>query len=281
MHLSFSNIAWTQDEEAQIADLLAGAGVRLVDIAPGKYFTDPAAATAADVERVRLWWAERGFAIAGMQALLFGVGGLNLFGDDGAMLARLSLLCRLGRDLGAGVLTFGSPRQRDRSGLDDLAAERIAVDFFRRLGEAAERAGVLVCLEPNPVMYGCNFMMRTDEAAAIVRAVDHSAIRLQLDVGAIAANGEDATRTIQDHCALIGHVHASEPGLVVLGDGGAPHVEAGAALRTLRAHSVVTIEMAATRLEPRPRAVMRALEVATAAYGEPSANPHRGTTSGG
>ena len=48
---------------------------------------------------------------------------------------------------------------------------------------------------------------------------------------AIAANGEDATRTIEEHCALIGHVHASEPGLVVLGDGGAPHAAAGAALR--------------------------------------------------
>ena len=133
------------------------------------------------------------------------------------------------------------------------------MDFFRRLGDAAERAGVLVCLEPNPAMYGCNFMVRTDEAAAIVRAVDHPAIRLQLDVGAIAANGEDATRTIEEHCALIGHVHASEPGLVVLGDGGAPHVEVGAALRTLRPQSIVTVEMAATsQRAARPRGRARA-----------------------
>jgi D-psicose/D-tagatose/L-ribulose 3-epimerase len=268
MRLSFSNIAWTQDEEEEIASLLADAGVRLVDIAPGKYFADPAAASAADAERVRLWWADRGFAIAGMQALLFGVSGLNLFTDDGAMLARLSQLCRLGAELGAGALTFGSPRQRDRTGVDDATAERIAVDFFRRLGDAAAGAGVLVCLEPNPAIYGCNFMVRTDEAAAIVRAVDHPAIRLQLDVGAIAANGEDATRTIEDHCALIGHVHASEPGLVVLGDGGAPHVEAGAALRALRAQSIVTVEMAAPPNEPHARAVARALEVAKAAYGD-------------
>ena len=281
MRLSFSNIAWAQDEEAETADLLAQAGVRLVDIAPGKYFADPAAATAADAQRVRLWWADRGFAIAGMQALLFGVSGLNLFTDDGAMLARLSRLCRLGADLGVGVLTFGSPKQRDRTGLDDVSTERIAVDFFRRLGDAAERAGVLLCLEPNPAMYGCNFMVRTDEAAAIVRAVDHPAIRLQLDIGAIAANGEDATRAIEDHCALIGHVHASEPGLIVLGDGGAPHVEAGTALRVLRPQSIVTVEMAATPTEPHPRAVARALEVAKAAYGEPSATLYQDMCRGG
>lgn len=275
MRLSFSNIAWTPDEEAEVAALLAEAGLRHVDIAPAKYFTDPALATAADVERVRRWWADRGFAIAGMQALLFGVHGLNLFTDDGTMLTRLSRLCRLGADLGAGTLTFGSPKQRDRTGVDDTSAQRIAVDFFRRLGDEAGRAGVLMCLEPNPEIYGCNFMVRTDEAAAIVRDVNHPAIRLQLDVGAIAANHEDATRTVEAHADLVGHVHASDPGLVVLGDGNAPHAEVAAALRVWRPGSIVTVEMAASS-EPHLQAVARALDVATAVYGDTSAWPAAG-----
>lgn len=268
MRLSVSNIAWDVAEEAEIADLLAAAGLRHVDVAPGKYFPDPAAAGASDAQRVRAWWADRGFAIVGMQALLFGVGGLNLFTDDGAMLDRLQRICRLGGDLGVRALTFGSPRQRDRTGLDDAEAERIAVDFFRRVGDAAEAAGVLFCLEPNPAMYGCNFMVRTDEAAAVVRKVDHPAVRLQLDVGAIAANGEAAADTIRAHAPLIGHIHASEPGLVTVGDAGAPHAEAGRALREVAAGSVVTLEMAASAHEPHGAAVARALEFARSAYGD-------------
>jgi len=268
MRLSVSNIAWDVAEDAAIADLLAGAGVIQVDLAPGKYFADPAAVAEADAERVRRWWADRGFGIAGLQSLLFGTTGLNLFSDDGAMLARLAGVCRTGRLLGARALTFGSPKNRDRTGLDDEAVRRVAVDFFRRLGDAAAREGVVVCLEANPVRYGCNFMTGTDEAAEMVRAVDHPAIRLQLDVGTIAVNGEDPEAMIAAHADLIGHVHASEPGLAPLGDGGAPHAAAAAALRRERPELTVTVEMLTPDGEPALQAVGRAVRTANAAYGD-------------
>ncbi|MFN4177320.1 sugar phosphate isomerase/epimerase family protein [Phenylobacterium sp.] len=268
MRLSVSNIAWDVDEDGAVADLLAAAGVTQVDLAPGKYFADPAAVSEADAERVRRWWADRGFGVAGMQSLLFGTTGLNLFSDSGgAMLARLAGVCRTGRLLGARALTFGSPKNRDRSGLDDDTVRRVAVDFFRRLGDAAAGEGVVVCLEANPVRYGCNFMTGTDEAAEMVRAVDHPAIRLQLDVGAIAVNGEDPGATIAAHAGLIGHIHASEPGLVPLGDGGAPHAAAAAALRRTRPELTVTVEMLTPGDEPALQAVGRAVAVARTAYG--------------
>lgn len=270
MRLSVSNIAWDLAEEPAAADLLAAVGVDQVDVAPGKYFADPAQVSGADAERVRRWWADRGFSVVGMQSLLFGTSGLNLFSDDGAMLARLSALCRVGGLLGARALTFGSPKNRDRSGLDDGAARRIAVEFFRRLGDAAAQNGVLVCLEPNPVIYGCNFMTDTAETAEVVRSVDHPAIRLQLDVGAIAANREDPAQVIAAHAELIGHVHASEPGLVPLGDAGAPHAAAAAALRNARPELTVTVEMAPAAAEPHLQALARAVAVAKAAYRAPA-----------
>lgn len=266
MLISVSNIAWDVEEEAEIAGLLAAEGVRHVDLAPSKYFADPALATAADAQRVRQWWADRGFEVAGMQALLFGFPNLNLFNDDGAMADRLAKVCRLGGELGAKALTFGSPKQRDRTGLSDEDTQRIAVAFFRRVGDAAAEAGVLFCLEPNPAMYGCNFMVGTLEAADVVRACDHPAVKLQLDVGAIGANGEDAASTIAAVSDIIGHIHASEPGLVVLGDAGAPHAAAGAALRAIMPKAVVTIEMGTPKDEPHLPAVARALGVAKHAY---------------
>jgi D-psicose/D-tagatose/L-ribulose 3-epimerase len=269
MRLSFSNIAWDIAEEPAIADLLREHGVDRVDLAPGKYFADPAAATAGDIAAVRTLWEGRGFGIEGMQALLFGTTGLNLFADpDDAMIDRLAAVCRLASGLGARALTFGSPRQRDRAGLSDADADRIATDFFRRLGNAAVDAGVIVCLEPNPAIYGCNFMVRTDEAAAMVTRVDHPGIALQLDVGALALNGEPVAETITRHAALIGHVHASEPQLVTLGDGGALHAEAGVALRRARPDLTVTVEMVASTTQPHLAEVARALSVAQLHYGD-------------
>lgn len=266
MRLSVSNIAWDIADEPAAAELLAAAGIGCVDVAPGKYFADPAAVSEADGERVRRWWADRGFTIVGMQGLLFGTTGLNLFSDDGTMLQRLAQQCRIGRLLGARALVFGSPKQRDRGGLDDTAAKRVAVDFFRRLGDAAAEEGVVVCLEANPALYGCNFMVRTDEAAAVVRAVDHPAVRLQLDVGTMATNAEDPVATIEAYAPLFAHAHASERGLVAVGDGGAPHALAAEVLRRVRPDLTVAVEMVTP--PEGLAAVERAIAAAKAAYGD-------------
>jgi len=268
MRLSVSNIAWDLPEEDSVAALLAAAGVDRVDLAPGKYFADPAAASDAEIAAVRRLWHDRGFSIAGMQALLFGTSGLNLFADgDGVMFDRLSAVCRIGGGLGAGALTFGSPRQRDRSELDDAAAEAIAADFFGRLGDVAADHGTAICLEPNPATYGCNFLTHSGEVAAFIRRLGHPAVRMQLDVGAIAMNDEDPRMVVRDAASVIGHVHASEPMLATLGDGGAPHATVAAALADLRPDLTVTIEMAASRDEPHAAAVARAVALATQLYG--------------
>lgn len=272
MLLSVSNIAWELPEEDAVAGLLADAGVDRVDVAPGKYFADPRAATEADIAAVRRLWCDRGFSVAGMQALLFGTSGLNLFDDPhGAMFDRLAAVCRIGGGLGAGALTFGSPRQRDRGELDDGQVERIATDFFGRLGDVAAAHGTAICLEPNPAPYGCNFLTGSGEVAGFVRRLGHPAVRMQLDVGAIALNGEDPAAVVEDAASVIGHVHASEPMLATLGDGDAPHEAVAAALARLRPELTVTIEMAASAKEPRLDAVRRAVALASRVYGSAGA----------
>src|SRR5690606_19845978 len=111
MRLSISNIAWDVEEDPAVADLLRGLGIDAIDIAPGKYFSRPANATDVEIEAVRRAWEDRGISIVGMQALLFGTEGLNLFGPASvqeAMLAHLAVVCRIGAGLGATWLVFGS-----------------------------------------------------------------------------------------------------------------------------------------------------------------------------
>lgn len=271
MRLAISNIAWDVAEDEQVAALLQQYGVDAIDIAPGKYFPDPHASTDADIDRVAAWWGARGIAITGMQALLFGTSGLNVFGDDAAqqaILDRLDGVCRVAGRLNAPRLVFGSPKARDRSGLSDAQADAVAVAFFRRLGDVAQKHGVMICLEPNPASYGCNFMTHSAEAGRIVAVVDHPAIRMQLDTGAIAANGEDPETVIRDHAALIGHVHASEPELVTLGDRPTDHVAIGKLVARYLPDHLVTIEMLAGS-ESHPVAIERALGVADRFYRAP------------
>lgn len=271
MRLAISNIAWDVGDDAAVADLLLRYGVDAIDVAPGKYFPQPVHATDADIASVKRWWSERGIAITGMQALLFGTTGLNLFGGvdvQDAMLRHLGAVCRIGNGLGGTRLVFGSPRNRDRSGLDNDTTLRVAVPFFRRLGDIAADCGVTVCLEPNPECYGANFMTGTLETAAVVRVIDHSAIRMQLDTGALTINGEDPAVVLAQCADLVGHVHASEPNLVPLGDGGADHAAVAAALVRYLPDHVVSIEVVATKDEQHLASIERSLCTAIASYQE-------------
>jgi len=269
MRLAISNIAWDTDEDEAIVTLLQRFGVDAIDVAPSKYFPEPARATDEEIVRVKNWWLERDIEITGMQSLLFGTSGLNVFGPpepQDAMLQHLTAVCRISAGLGAKKLVFGSPRNRDRTGLTEHETMEVAVSFFRRLGDIAQSYGVVICLEPNPTCYGANFMTTSSETAQVVRQVSHPAICMQLDTGALAINGEDPVAVLQDCAPLIGHVHASEPDLLPLGDGGTEHTKMVAALKQHLPNHVVSIEMLATKNEPHVASIERALKVATQHY---------------
>ena len=269
MRLAISNIAWDTAEDEAIATLLQRFAVDAIDIAPGKYFPEPAKAETEDIAQVKDWWAARGIEITGMQSLLFGTTGLNVFGSTEsqmALLTHLAEICRIGSGLGASRLVFGSPKNRDRSGLNDQEALDIAILFFRQLGDIAQTAGVTICLEPNPTCYGANFMTTSAETAQVVKCVAHPSIRMQLDTGALTINRENPLVVLHDSAELIAHIHASEPDLLPLGDGGTEHGQMAAALSQYLPTNVVSIEMVASKDESHLMSIERALQVATKHY---------------
>ncbi len=269
MRLAISNIAWDITEDEAVAALLRDYQVDAIDIAPGKYFPDPAKATPAEIARVKTEWSARGIEITGMQALLFGTTGLNLFGPEEvqkAMLDHLSAVCRIGGALGATRLVFGSPKNRDRTGLTDAQTIDTAKAFFERLGKVATGEGVIICLEPNPECYGANFMRTSAETATVVRTVDHPAIRMQLDTGALTINGEEPVNVLLQDAGLVGHIHASEPNLVPLGDGGTDHAKMADAIYGALPGHLVSIEMLSPPGVPHIMSVERALKVAIRHY---------------
>ncbi len=269
MRLAISNIAWDIPEDPIVAKLLGKFGIDAIDVAPGKYFPEPANAKDKSIANVRQWWADQGIEITGMQALLFGTTGLNVFGDNKsqeALLEHMRAVCHIGAGLGAIRLVFGSPKNRDRSGLSDTQALDQAVNFFRRLGDVAQQHGVIVCLEPNPIRYGANFMTSSEETAHVTTAVGHRAIRMQFDTGALTINGEFPETVLERNARLIGHVHASEPDLMPLGDGGTDHRLMHKALRHFIPQHVVSIEMVATKEESHLHSIERALSYAVECY---------------
>lgn len=269
MRVSISNLAWDVSEDAEVAELLSSVNVDAIDIAPGKYFPDPVIATASDILAVKEWWQERGIEIIGMQALLFGTTGLNVFGSKDVqknLLDHLAAVCRIGAGLGATRLVFGSPKNRNCSGLSVNQVQNISRVFFRQLGDIAADNGVIVCLEPNPSIYGANFMTTSLETCSVVNDIDHPAIKMQLDTGAIIINQEDISAIVTQVKDVIGHVHISEAHLAPPGDTYSYHANIAAAITSQLPAHPATIEMLATKNEPHLVSIRRALQLVTSLY---------------
>lgn len=246
MTLSISNIAWERSDDEAVAALLLRTGVNMIDVAPSKYFGDFSTATEQSINAVRTWWHDRGIRIIGMQSLLYGTQGLNVFGDrdvQARLLAHLRHVFRIAEHLGADRLVFGSPRNRDRGELDITQANEVAASFFTLAGDAAEQHGLTLCLEPNPSRYGSNFMTDTISTAMVVEMVAHPRIRMQWDTGATFVNREPIEQLLARYSPLIGHIHLSEPDLLPVGSVHSDHERMASALKKHSAGYPFTLEM--------------------------------------
>lgn len=246
MKLCVSNIAWAADQEEAITGILRERGIDATEVAPTKYWPPPCNPTAAEIESVRSFWVERKVPIGAMQSLLFGMPQCSIFQPAAVAETReyLNRVVAIGAALGAQRFVFGSPKNRDRGELSVAEANQKAADFFRAVGEAAHKLGVIFCLEPNPVVYQCNFMTNTVEALAVVKAIDHPGIGLHLDSGIMHLNGESVDECVVAAGAYLKHFHVSHPQLgAVVDEGPIDHAAIGRALRANKYAGMVSVEM--------------------------------------
>jgi len=246
MRVSISNIAWKNADEAAIAQFLQGVGIEGIDVAFTKYWPSPNDATPGALQAFREFWGHHGVHVVGMQSLIFGRPDLVLFGTDEArnqLSKYLRDVFQLASQIGAGPLVFGSPQNRRRGDLPEQRAMTIAVDFFSSLAETAEQEGVVLCIEPNPTEYGCDFITSTTSAISLVNSVNHSHFRLHLDAAIMTMSGEEIEPALDDAADYLAHFHVSEPHLGELGLGKVDHSRFAKALRRIGYRGWAAIEM--------------------------------------
>ncbi|MFY0577109.1 sugar phosphate isomerase/epimerase family protein [Cystobacter fuscus] len=246
MRLAASNIAWKPKDDAAVAQALSAVGFEGVELAPTAVWERPLEVPASEVQRYRALWESRGLRIVALQALLFGRPELQLFGDAQVrrqLAEHLLGMIRLGGQLGAGALVFGSPKNRPVGTRTTEEAYDIAVPFFRELGAAAHEHGTALCIEPNPTVYGCDWITTSVEGLELVRRVDSPGFRLHLDAGGMTLSGESPGEATRACFAAACHFHASEPQLAPVGTPAVAHGAFAQALAEVRYKGWVSIEM--------------------------------------
>jgi D-psicose/D-tagatose/L-ribulose 3-epimerase len=269
MKIAISNLAWEVSENRRIADIMSAHKIKGVELAPTKMWPDLSAADDDSILACRNWWTDRGIRIVALQSLLFGRPDLNLFGNEDVrrrMLDYLGSAIRIAAQLGAAVLVFGSPKNRQAGEMHPAAATETAVEFFSSLGAMAEAAGVCVGLEPNPEIYGCDFVRTSDEGLKLVKRVASPGFRLHLDTAILAMTGEGFEDAVERCFEYLVHVHISEPMLGVVGQGDTDHAAMARALRSSGYGNWISIEMRNGSHTDNAASIERALEFVTRTY---------------
>jgi len=198
-----------------LARFVAGLGYRGLELAPYTLARQVRYLMPADRAKIREAIESAGISVAGLHWLLARTDGLYL--NDPASDVRERAVqylldeIDLCADLGGDVLVFGCPAQRNpRSGCSQEEAWAYTLAAMRRCGERAAGRGVVFCIEPLAPP-DCCFITAVDEAASLVREVDHPGFRMMVDVRAMAADPRPIPEQIRMVAPLIHHVHLNDP----------------------------------------------------------------------
>ena len=211
--LSISNIAWSEAQDETVYKWMKQYGFTGLEIAPTRIIPENPYAKAEEAVRFRQVLEElHGFCIPSMQSIWFGRQE-KLFGSEeerSVLIEYTRQAIEFAAAIGCYNLVFGCPANRRRP---EECEEALAVPFFQELGEYARSRGVAIGMEANPPIYNTNYINDTASALELVRKVESSGFRLNLDIGTMIQNNESPD-LLTGNVALISHVHLSEPRLM-------------------------------------------------------------------
>jgi sugar phosphate isomerase/epimerase len=213
------------DFSAQYA-LAKSLGYDGLEVAPFTLSDQPVRLPAERRAELKRIAEDAGLAITGLHWLLLVPKGLSITSDDAAQRARtvdvMRGLIELCADLGGTILVHGSPGQRQVApGQSPDVALGHAAACYGAVAEDAEQAGVTYCIEPL-AKSETPLINTVEDAAAIVRQVDHPGLRTMLDA---CAAGQAESQPIPDvldrwlPTGVIAHIHLNDPNRRAPGEG--------------------------------------------------------------
>jgi sugar phosphate isomerase/epimerase len=200
---------------ADACHTIRAAGYSGIEIAPFTLAEDPATFPPARRRECRDIIASESLQFVGLHWLMVSPKGLHVTTPDADLRCRswqhIRHLIDLCGDLGPnGILVFGSPKQRATTGgISRADATRHFVDGLAAVAPHAGQRGVTILVEALPLGQ-CDVVTSLDEAAALVRQIDHPAIRTMFDCHNAIDETEPHAALVDRYYDPIRHIHVNE-----------------------------------------------------------------------
>jgi sugar phosphate isomerase/epimerase len=191
--------------------------------------------------------ARAGIEILGLHWLLARTEGMHLSNPDSGVRGRTAVyLCELVRccaDLGGKILVLGSPQQRNvLAGATAQQARDLAVQTLADAVKRAEDCGLTICFEPLAPSE-TNFVNTAAQAVQFAGLFDSPAMKIVLDVKAMASQSEPIPEIIRAAWPHFAHFHANDKNLKGPGFGEVDFAPIAAALSEVGYNGYVSVEV--------------------------------------
>lgn len=241
MKLSASNIAWSEQYDDEVCKYMFDSGFSGLEIAPTRLFANkPYEKLNLAKEFLVSLRKKYNLRISSMQSIWYGKTE-NIFGSNEErhiLIDYTKKAVDFAKVIGCKNLVFGCPKNRIINNDQKL---HLAIEFFKNIGQYAANNETIISIEPNPTIYGTNFINSTDQAFELVKEIKMSGIMVNIDLGTIIYNNEDLN-IISDNISLVNHIHISEPNLAVIEKRGL-HKELVQILKEKAYDKYVSVEM--------------------------------------
>lgn len=202
--LGISTLSWEKNNIDDYRTVIKNFGISSLEIAPYSYFnSDP------DYLDKNL---STEIKISSIQAILYPMA-LNIFDDTSKLKDYMKKLVDKLSIVGVHTYVFGSPKNRYIKSPYDY---QIAVDFFKEIGDYYADRNCVICIEPNAKIYGCNFIINSQEGRKLVLDVNSPGFKLHLDTGCMILENENIINSLKYNLDILHHVHISAPQLQLI-----------------------------------------------------------------
>lgn len=215
INLAISNIAWSKEYDKEMYSFLSERGFNL-EIAPTRIFQELPYDCLSDAEKFAQELINNyNIRLVSMQSIWYGKTEKIFESEENfkSLVEYTKKAVNFAKAIGCGNLVFGNPKNRVITNHEN--DYNMALKFFTEIGKYALENDVVIAVEPNPVIYGTNFLNESKDAFDFVKKINLDSVKVNYDLGTVLYNNESID-VLKQNIELVNHIHVSEPNLDII-----------------------------------------------------------------
>tara|TARA_B110000027_G_C16028818_1_gene259831 strand:- start:48 stop:842 length:795 start_codon:yes stop_codon:yes gene_type:complete len=216
MKLSISNLAWENKNEKKIFKLLKKYNFLGIEILPTKIWGSWENITKKKVITYKKFLDKSNIEVSSIQSLFYNTNLLlERSSDKTKIIKHFKKLIMIATHLRCKNMVFGSPSFRRIQNSNAKNIEKKLIDILHTIKRDLKKNNITISIEPNPKIYGCNFINNLRAANNIIKKVKSENVKIQLDSACVLIEG-GTIREMSQYLHKTNHIHLSEKNLLML-----------------------------------------------------------------